>query len=101
MDSKAMLANITALGVLAFTLVVNVCIQIQTGCVSRGHSPIIVVDPRDIQMVYFEIPGIVLEGGYPDPLEVLFGVSYPTIAAIYVTMLLVLLIIHVSSSLAI
>ncbi|KAJ0580373.1 hypothetical protein HanRHA438_Chr04g0166451 [Helianthus annuus] len=101
MDSKAMLANITALGVLAFTLVVNVCIQIQTGVVSRGHSPIIVVDPRDIQMVYFEIPGIVLEGGYPDPLEVLFGVSYPTIAAIYVTMLLVLLIIHVSSSLAI
>ncbi|KAM0066924.1 hypothetical protein Hdeb2414_s0002g00054791 [Helianthus debilis subsp. tardiflorus] len=100
MDSKAMLANITALGVLAFTLVVNVCIQIQTGVVSRGHSTII-VDTRDIEMVYFEIHGIVLEGGYPDPLEVLFGVSYPTIAGIYVTMLLVLLIIHVSSSLAI
>ncbi|KAJ0803816.1 hypothetical protein HanOQP8_Chr00c336g0814781 [Helianthus annuus] len=43
MDSKAMLANITRLGVLAFTLVVNVCIQIQTGVVSRGHSPIIVI----------------------------------------------------------
>ncbi|MFS7952530.1 hypothetical protein Hanom_Chr07g00608011 [Helianthus anomalus] len=101
MDSNAMLANITALGVLVITLVVNVCIQIQTGVVSsRGRSKII-RDPRDIQMVYFEIPGIVLEGGYPDPLEVLFGVSYPTIAAIYVTMLLVLLIIHVSSSLAI
>ncbi|XP_076956598.1 uncharacterized protein LOC143631859 [Bidens hawaiensis] len=60
MDDNAMLANIIALGVMVITLVVNVCIQIQTGVI-----------PHSI------------------------------IASIYVAMLLLLLILHVSSSLAI
>ncbi|MFS7960876.1 hypothetical protein Hanom_Chr08g00708191 [Helianthus anomalus] len=67
MDSKELLTNITALGVLVITLVVNVCIQIRTGVVSNNH-----------------------DGPYYT------YVSYKNwlIAVIYVAMLFVLLVIH-------
>ncbi|XP_076956597.1 uncharacterized protein LOC143631858 [Bidens hawaiensis] len=65
MDGNAMLANVTAIGVL------------------------------------YEIPSVVYKGEYPDSLDVIGEIPYSAIATIYVTMLLVLLIIHVSSSIAI
>ncbi|KAJ0531670.1 hypothetical protein HanHA89_Chr10g0403521 [Helianthus annuus] len=47
MDSNELLSNITALGILVITLVVNVCIQMQTGAVSIStHKE----DPRIIQL---------------------------------------------------
>ncbi|KAJ0722261.1 hypothetical protein HanOQP8_Chr08g0284661 [Helianthus annuus] len=67
MDSKELLTNIIALGVLVITLVVNVCIQIRTGVVSNNH-----------------------DGPYYT------HVSYKNwlIALIYVAMLFMLLVIH-------
>ncbi|XP_076892800.1 uncharacterized protein LOC143544626 [Bidens hawaiensis] len=96
MDSNAMLANIVALGVMVITLVVNVCIQIQTGVVACTYCKVPLMEEDE-----YHIPEMVANGSYPDSLDVIGGVPYSIIAAIYVTMLLVLLIIYVSSSLAI
>ncbi|KAJ9554758.1 hypothetical protein OSB04_009372 [Centaurea solstitialis] len=81
MDSKELLTNIIALGVLEITLVVNVCIQITTGVVSGEYLP----------ASHFVVSRIVL-----DPYD-----FYRPIAIIYVGMLLMMLIIHTCSSLAI
>ncbi|XP_076956599.1 uncharacterized protein LOC143631861 [Bidens hawaiensis] len=96
MDNNAMLANIIALGVMVITLVVNVCIQIQTGVVACTYCKVPLMKEDE-----YHIPKMVASGKYPDTLDVICGVPYSIIAAIYVTMLLLLLIIHVSSSLAI
>ncbi|KAI3711661.1 hypothetical protein L1987_70200 [Smallanthus sonchifolius] len=90
MDSKALLENIIALGVLVITLVVNICIQIHTGVVES----------------YVEETSKLLQSistGYYTSYDllVLNKVTCSTIATIYVIMLLVLLIIHVCSALAI
>ncbi|KAJ0764642.1 hypothetical protein HanPI659440_Chr08g0294451 [Helianthus annuus] len=72
MDSKELLTNIIALGVLVITLVVNVCIQLKTGVVSNVfYSSIIFID-----------------------------INWLT-ATIYVVMLLALLIIYTCSALMI
>ncbi|KAI3814586.1 hypothetical protein L1987_14226 [Smallanthus sonchifolius] len=86
MDSNELLTNITALGILVVTLVVNVCIQINTGVVSYKENAQFL---KDITHEY--------DLG-------LLGINKnrnTIIAIIYVIMLLVLLIIHVCSSLAI
>ncbi|KAJ0491423.1 hypothetical protein HanIR_Chr12g0563651 [Helianthus annuus] len=89
MDSKELLTNITAMGVLVITLVVNVCFQIQTGAiVSEGkHEEVDLIEA--IRKVY------------PLPQYVNVNIPYSTIAVTYTTLLLVLLIIHVCSSFAI
>ncbi|MFS7982404.1 hypothetical protein Hanom_Chr10g00962501 [Helianthus anomalus] len=47
MESNELLSNLAALGILVITLVVNVCIQMQTGAVSIStHNE----DPRIIQL---------------------------------------------------
>ncbi|KAI3675886.1 hypothetical protein L1987_85482 [Smallanthus sonchifolius] len=87
MDSNELLSNMAALCVLVITLVVNVCIQLQTGVVTgKGdHGSKIVLFSYD----FLEAPG-------------LKGRSTSIILAIiYVTLLLVMLILHVCSSLAI
>ncbi|KAI3679375.1 hypothetical protein L2E82_51284 [Cichorium intybus] len=80
LDSTELVTNIIGLGVLLITLVVNVCIQIKTGVVSNTN------------------------------VQYWFGVDYYSykvnsytqpIAILYVAMLLMLLIIHASSALAI
>ncbi|KAI3775478.1 hypothetical protein L1987_50055 [Smallanthus sonchifolius] len=87
MDGNELLSNITALCVLVITLVVNVCIQIQTGVVSyKKDAPVIqIISPKyDVESV--------------------LGISKhrnTILATIYVTLLLVLLIEHVCSSLAV
>ncbi|KAK9071316.1 hypothetical protein SSX86_009884 [Deinandra increscens subsp. villosa] len=86
MDSHALLSNIIALCVLVITLVVNICIQIQTGVVSyrEDMSVIQIMSPKyDVKP-----PGI--------------SKHWDTIlATIYVALLVVLLILHVCSSFAI
>ncbi|KAK9071319.1 hypothetical protein SSX86_009887 [Deinandra increscens subsp. villosa] len=86
MDNNELLSNITALCVLVITLVVNVCIQIQTGVVSYKEA---------LKMLHTLSPSYDAKS---------LGISKyrnPILATIYVTLLLVLLILHVSSSLAI
>ncbi|XP_023756894.1 uncharacterized protein LOC111905430 [Lactuca sativa] len=80
LDSKELVTNIIALGVLVVTIVVNVCIQIKTGVVSS------------IEVWYL------FDDDYYSN-----SVSYYTmpIAIIYVAMLLMLLIMHACSALAI
>ncbi|KAI3711662.1 hypothetical protein L1987_70201 [Smallanthus sonchifolius] len=89
MDNKTLLANVVALGVQVITLVVNVCIQIHTGVVEsyKEYSR--------------KINEMVPTGKYPGHLKVLNKVTCSDLAAVYVAMLLVLLIIYVCSSLAI
>ncbi|KAI3802955.1 hypothetical protein L1987_31102 [Smallanthus sonchifolius] len=87
MDGNELLSNITAMCVIVITLVVNVCIQIQTGVVSyKKDVPVIqIISPKyDVNSV--------------------LGISkhhYTILATIYVALLLVLLIEHVCSSLAV
>ncbi|KAJ0488084.1 hypothetical protein HanRHA438_Chr12g0534971 [Helianthus annuus] len=90
MDRNGILANVTALGVLVITLVVNVCIQIQTGVVvSNGGEA-----AKILQMIS--------TGDYaPKELLVSNKVTCSTIAIIYSALLLLLLIIHICSSLAV
>ncbi|KAJ9554756.1 hypothetical protein OSB04_009370 [Centaurea solstitialis] len=76
MDSKELLTNIIALGVLVITLVVNVCIQINTGIVSYTKS--------------YDFFHNLVKNTY-----------HEWIAIIYVVMLIILLMIHTCSSLAI
>ncbi|KAI3711651.1 hypothetical protein L1987_70190 [Smallanthus sonchifolius] len=86
MDSNELLTNIIALGVLVITMVVNVCIQIETGVISYkedAHLLKTVAKKYDLESL-----GI---NKYRNTI----------IATLYVTLLLVLLIIHVCSSLAI
>ncbi|MFS7960869.1 hypothetical protein Hanom_Chr08g00708121 [Helianthus anomalus] len=79
MDSKELLTNIIALCVLVITLVVNVCIQIQTGVVSNTS--------------------VVLNSHGDDNSFITY--KNWLIAFIYVAMLLVLLMIHICSALMI
>ncbi|KAM0002781.1 hypothetical protein Hdeb2414_s0313g00864831 [Helianthus debilis subsp. tardiflorus] len=86
MDSNELLSNITALGILVITLVVNVIIQIQTGVVSYSENARILelVAPK------YDVKSL--------------GVRKhrnAILAWIYVNLLLVLLIVHVCSCLAI
>ncbi|KAD2393869.1 hypothetical protein E3N88_40846 [Mikania micrantha] len=86
MNNNELLTNIIALCVLVVTLVVNVCIQMQTGVVS-----------------YKEAAHVVQAVAKSYKLESM-GVNKhrnTIIAAVYVTLLLLLLLIHVCSSLAI
>ncbi|KAJ0523972.1 hypothetical protein HanIR_Chr10g0499511 [Helianthus annuus] len=85
MGSNELLSNITALCVLVFTLVLNVCIQIQSGVVSYNEDSVMqMISPKyDVQS-----PGISKHRN-------------TLLATIYMTLLVVLLIIHVCSSLAI
>ncbi|XP_024985361.1 uncharacterized protein LOC112520970 [Cynara cardunculus var. scolymus] len=82
MDSNELLTNIIALGVLVITLVVNVCIQITTGVVSSESFAL-----------WFQFAGGATGFHTKD--------LYKIIAIIYVAMLLMLLMIHTCSSLAI
>ncbi|KAJ0816169.1 hypothetical protein HanPI659440_Chr00c19g0734381 [Helianthus annuus] len=86
MDSNELLSNITALGILVITLVANVIIQIQTGVVSYSENARILelVAPK------YDVKSL--------------GVRKhrnAILAWIYVNLLLVLLIVHVCSCLAI
>ncbi|XP_076909333.1 uncharacterized protein LOC143566539 [Bidens hawaiensis] len=86
MDNNELLSNIIALGILVITLVVNVCIQIHTGVVSYSENAQILqhIAPK------YDVKSL--------------GVSKhrnSILATIYVALLLVLLIVHVCSSLAI
>nr|XP_043613801.1 uncharacterized protein LOC122585740 isoform X2 [Erigeron canadensis] len=89
MNSKELLTNITGLGVMVITLVVNVGIQIKTGVVSCK--------------VYDQLYNRVLQRYYSKkPVATLPDIHRNImIAAVYCTLLLLLLIIHVCSSLAI
>ncbi|KAL4591687.1 hypothetical protein LXL04_004657 [Taraxacum kok-saghyz] len=80
MNNEELVTNIIALVLLVITLVVNVCIQITTGVVSGS-----------------EFEHFVSGNRYSNP-ESYYNRS---IAMIYVTMLLILLMVHISSSLAI
>ncbi|XP_076956983.1 uncharacterized protein LOC143632316 [Bidens hawaiensis] len=90
MGSTELFTNITALGVLVITLAVNVCIQISTGVV--GTIP----NDKVIQTLIAEG-----EISQPDELTVIPDLLYTTLAAIYVALLLLLLIIYACSFLAI
>ncbi|GKE79019.1 hypothetical protein Tco_1545139, partial [Tanacetum coccineum] len=84
MTNKELLTNIIALGVLVITLVVNVCIQINTGVLT------LYINNED------------LHGTISDARDVSGNATIHNIGAIcYVVMLLMLLIIHACSSLAI
>ncbi|MFS7982310.1 hypothetical protein Hanom_Chr10g00961291 [Helianthus anomalus] len=85
MGSNELLSNVTALCVLVFTLVLNVCIQIQSGVVSYNEDSVIqMISPK------YDVRSL--------------GISKhrnTLLATIYMTLLVVLLIIHVCSSFAI
>ncbi|KAK9049006.1 hypothetical protein SSX86_032025 [Deinandra increscens subsp. villosa] len=83
MESNDLFSNITALVILVITLVVNVCIQIQiqTGVVSYQEAA---------QMLKVVLPNYEVK---------ISKHRNTTLATIYVTLLLVLLILHLSSSL--
>ncbi|KAJ0815976.1 hypothetical protein HanPI659440_Chr00c23g0735811 [Helianthus annuus] len=78
MDNNELLSNITALSVLVITLVVNVCIQIQTGVISTIYT-----------------------GSYYLKMNTSVSVQINIIASTYVIFLVVLLMVHVCSSVAI
>ncbi|XP_076909509.1 uncharacterized protein LOC143566788 [Bidens hawaiensis] len=86
MDNNQLLSNVTALCILVITMVVNVVIQIQTGVVSYG---------KDARIVEHVAPK------YDE--NALSIIKHRNIiqAAIYVTFLLVLMMVHVCSCLAI
>ncbi|KAL8234906.1 hypothetical protein R6Q59_021006 [Mikania micrantha] len=86
MDNNELLSNIIAMCILVITLVVNVCIQIRTGVVSYNEDTRIheyVLPEYDVESL-----GIVKHRNV-------------ILAIIYVILLLVLLMIHVCSSLAV
>ncbi|KAI3775473.1 hypothetical protein L1987_50050 [Smallanthus sonchifolius] len=89
MDDNALLSNIAALCVLVITLVVNVCIQIQTGVVSiLTYNK----DPRVTEALASPRLNVT---SLPISIE-----NYTILHIIYVTLLLVSLIVYVCSSLA-
>ncbi|PWA46350.1 hypothetical protein CTI12_AA509980 [Artemisia annua] len=81
MSKKELVTNIIALGLLVITLVVNICIQINTGLVSYSED--------------MHVPADTLK------LREIFGFSNREIAITYVAMLLMLLMIYISSALMI
>ncbi|KAJ0816160.1 hypothetical protein HanPI659440_Chr00c19g0734291 [Helianthus annuus] len=85
MNNNELLSNITALCLLVVTLVVNVCIQIQTGVLSASFN----YDHKRI------------DDHISTPHEVLINTLPVIEGSIYVIFLAVLLILHVCSSLAI
>ncbi|GKB10498.1 hypothetical protein Tco_0844421 [Tanacetum coccineum] len=86
MDSKVLFTNIVALVLLVITLVVNICIQIATGVVSYEEKvKIYKIDNPDLD---------------PKSMGTYVHLN-KIIATIHVTLLLMLLIIHICSSLAI
>ncbi|XP_021995167.1 uncharacterized protein LOC110892301 [Helianthus annuus] len=90
MDIEALLANIAALGVLVTTLVLNVCIQIKTGVVvSNGGDA-----TKVLQMIS-------TRDYVSKDLLVSNKITSSTLAIIYSALLLLLLIMHVSSCLAV
>ncbi|XP_076953856.1 uncharacterized protein LOC143628064 [Bidens hawaiensis] len=89
MDSKELLTNIIALGVLVITLVVNICIQVVTGVVANYHLP-------NYYYYYFSY----YNGSYSN-FSYTIGKFNWIIAIFYVTMLLALLMIHACSALMI
>ncbi|KAJ0788937.1 hypothetical protein HanPI659440_Chr05g0197711 [Helianthus annuus] len=110
MDSKELLANVTALVVLVITLVINVGIQTHTGVIvkkgkevdrpleslsSRGNGP------RELFEVANLTLGNLTAATKKMEVRVIGSISYVTIARIYVIFLVLLLIIYASSSLAI
>ncbi|XP_076909324.1 uncharacterized protein LOC143566529 [Bidens hawaiensis] len=86
MDNDQLLSNVTALCILVVTMVVNVVIQIQTGVVSYG---------KDARIVAHIAPE------YDQTSLSIIKHRNIIQAAIYVTFLLVLTMVHVSSCLAI
>ncbi|KAL9993148.1 hypothetical protein Hdeb2414_s1070g00978111 [Helianthus debilis subsp. tardiflorus] len=83
MDSNELLSNLAALSIQVITLVVNVCIQMQTGAVSIStHKE----DPRIIQLT--------------SPTHISTHPN-PVLPFIYVILLVFLLIVYICSSLAI
>ncbi|XP_076953832.1 uncharacterized protein LOC143628034 [Bidens hawaiensis] len=89
MDSKELLTNIIALGVLVITLVVNICIQVETGVVANDHLP------NNYYYYYFNS-----YDSYSKFSSILESFSW-IIAIFYVAMLLMLLMIHACSALMI
>ncbi|XP_076927486.1 uncharacterized protein LOC143591056 [Bidens hawaiensis] len=87
MDNKELLTNIIALGVLVITLVVNVCIQINTGLLSLNH--------HEERLDSNE------EAKDQSPYMYAYAHRYGIVATVYVGFLLMLLIIYVCSSIAI
>ncbi|KAM0018091.1 hypothetical protein Hdeb2414_s0027g00695291 [Helianthus debilis subsp. tardiflorus] len=83
MDNNALWSNITALCLLVITMVVNICIQIQTGVVS-----------------YKEVAPIMNVISYVDEAKINKDRNI-ILASIYVTLLLWLLVVHVCTCLAI
>ncbi|KAF5805554.1 hypothetical protein HanRHA438_Chr05g0220371 [Helianthus annuus] len=110
MTSKELLANVTALGVMVITLVINVCVQINTGViVKKGKKvdrPLASLSPRgngprELFEVANQTIGNLTANTQKMEVKVIGSISYVTIAIIYVILLLLLLIIYASSSLAI
>ncbi|PWA34726.1 hypothetical protein CTI12_AA616410 [Artemisia annua] len=111
MTNKELFTNIIALGVLVITLVVNVCIQINTGVLTLYinnedlHGTI--SDARDVSgnATIHNLAAILyvdLHGTISDARDVSGNATIHNLAAIlYVVILLMLLIIHACSSLAI
>ncbi|KAI3790535.1 hypothetical protein L2E82_03645 [Cichorium intybus] len=92
MDNKDLIANIIALGIQVITLVGNVCIQIKTGVIPSTENQYYLSHAYD----YTSLLCYDALGGYDPTTPVI-----KRIAIIYVAMLLILLIIHACSSLAI
>ncbi|KAK9079275.1 hypothetical protein SSX86_000945 [Deinandra increscens subsp. villosa] len=86
MDNIELLSNITALCVLVITLAVNVCIQIHTVVVSYENDRVLLTFSHR-----YDVKSLVIGKHH---LNIM-------LATIYVALLLVLLILHLSSSLAI
>ncbi|KAI3523297.1 hypothetical protein L1887_01358 [Cichorium endivia] len=86
MDNKELVTNMIALGVLEITLVVNVCIQINTGVISYY------LDEAEY-LQDFSRPGTLSLDSFP--------IDQTYTATLYVVCLLMLLIIYACSSLAI
>ncbi|KAL7594991.1 hypothetical protein Lser_V15G28814 [Lactuca serriola] len=84
MNSKELVTNMIALGVLVITLVVNVCIQINTGVLS-----------------YHEFETVVRIGSNDGAYKLFYPSVNIMLTIIYVVVLLMLLIIYACSSLAI
>ncbi|KAM0032250.1 hypothetical protein Hdeb2414_s0016g00472951 [Helianthus debilis subsp. tardiflorus] len=83
MDNKELLTNIIALGVLVITLVVNVCMQINTGLLSLYHHEELLVTN--------------VEAKDRSPYMYAYAHRYGIVATIYVGLLLMLLIIYACS----
>ncbi|PWA34607.1 hypothetical protein CTI12_AA617420 [Artemisia annua] len=86
MEKKEPVTNTIALGLLVITLVVNVCIQINTGLISNSE---------DMHITEYNM------GGHTIKSKDMFGYANREIAIIYVALLLMLLMIYICSVLMI